>query len=634
MMMPLAFGMWLVHGGLIASVLGREGTGDIRTAFGTWFRILSIVTSSQALFAAIPPKAITESLFGSSFPVRFSYLLASPILIAERIKSRVKKITEAQMARGVNINGNIAERIKALTATLLPLILGLLSDIPAASMALDMKGLGFAKVRTSLKGKASPSTFVPKDLSGKTPVEAKNLKLLANDGTLLLSVPKLTVQKGGIALIAGESGSGKSIVSMFLAGAVPEHLNIKTDGDAKLFGESILSSDTLHISPYVQYVQQNAYLSVSGCTFSIFDECAFGPENLGAGISETFENVHSSLIAAGIENLKDKEPHLLSGGESQKCALSCALAMNPKLLILDEAFGKIHSSDIPKIMQNLKERCNKYGMSVIITAQENEPLKKYCTNFYHIKNKELASGLSDDRSSAIMPLYRSFYGKTEILSLRDISFKWTEESPFLFRSINTSIKDKERVVLVGPNGAGKSTLMRIAAGLLTPCEGEVLLHGTKLSFIKPKDRALKISFLFQDSECQMFHPTVYQETAFVLQGRGISEKEIQKRVQEALEEFGLWEYRDTHPLDIPSSERRMTALASIAVADPELLLLDEPTRDLDSKRRTMFENWLSQRQCAVLAISHDEAFSARAFHSCRHLDNGVLRCGFEAKGVA
>ena len=132
----------------------------------------------------------------------------------------------------------------------------------------------------------------------------------------------------------------------------------------------------------------------------------------------------------------------------------------------------------------------------------------------------------------------------------------------------------------------------------------------------------------------MFHPTVYQETAFVLQGRGISEKEIQKRVQEALEEFGLWEYRDTHPLDIPSSERRMTALASIAVADPELLLLDEPTRDLDSKRRTMFENWLSQRQCAVLAISHDEAFSARAFHSCRHLDNGVLRCGFEAKGVA
>lgn len=621
MTLPLAFGLWLVHGGVFFSLVRGEQVAANSGAFFLWLRIFAIVAAGQAWLSCVSTEDVIRCIFASNVSAKFGFLLASPLLLTEQIKQRLAQIEEAQLARGVNIHGSFAERVKSLCALLLPLILGLLGDLPSRSAALDMKGFGLAKKRTSLHASRGGAELPPLP-DAEQAVEVCSAAVASPSGDAeILNIPRFHLNRGGWALIAGGSGSGKSSLALLLCGAVPEHMPARVTGEIRVFGAEPVSA--LALSPYVQYVQQNPLLTLSGCTFTVREEIAFGLENIAADPADIEERVAEALALTEIEFLSERNPRELSGGELQKCAIACAVAMRPKLLILDEAFSRIHVKDRARIIKNLERWSERCSCAVVLLEQRQDLPVPESTQRWSLERGVLSCG---EGHSAVCewPVYSAGCGDAPVLELKNITFSWAEEGDELLHGISASVRRGERIALTGANGAGKSTLIRLAAGLLSPRSGTVTLNGTDVGTMKPSVRAPKIAFLFQDSERQIFHSTVREEVAFALRGLNMSAEEKDARVARALEAFSLTGKEEAHPLDLSSSERRMTGVASIAVTDFELLLLDEPTRDMDEEHQLIFERWLASQKSAVLAISHDPDFTERAFHRKWLLADGAL----------
>lgn len=753
-MAPLAFGFWLIHGGVFASLLG----GALQPArglwaFGLWLRILSVVAASRLWLASAPPPLLIRSLLASSLPASFAFLLASPLLLAEQIKARIEQIQEAQLARGVPVHGSFRERASSLTALLFPLVLGLLNDLPSRSAALDMKAFGLFRRRSSLFGGREPRVpRTPRPISrgghGETfrigeskkalggtdggdsfrePAEiAENaesrcasaspdsasapeaarppatadspgaLPLLALDDarfiapgadTPLVTVPALRLFPGEWMLLEGGNGAGKSTLATMLCGGVPEHRSGELSGRAELSGEPAASRTCLGWSPDVQFVQQNPQLSLSGCAFTLYEEVAFGPENLALPLSEIRERVDDALELFGMAHLKEHHPATLSGGEAQKAALASAAAMRPRLLLLDEAFSRIASADIPVLLERLRAWSAKHSTAVLLLERRGQPFERFCDRVGSFRDGVVlerdeetvgrsAAGRSrpeaapsvvrgdterfsagkrcgdDERASCgnagferddsegcarragrIPKASPVKEGATDLreegpalLRIRDLDFRWKGRSEPLLRSLNAELAAGERAALVGPNGAGKSTLMRLCAGLMTPERGDALLAGAPVSAMAPKERAARIGFLFQDAERQIFHSTVAEEVLFSLRDESLSPGERMERLDAALRATGLRGKEKGHPLDLNAAERRMVAVASIAVRGVDLLLLDEPSRDFDPRWQELFEEWLCSHSAAVLAISHDPDFVERLFPQVWELNQGRLLC--------
>ncbi len=197
-----------------------------------------------------------------------------------------------------------------------------------------------------------------------------------------------------------------------------------------------------------------------------------------------------------------------------------------------------------------------------------------------------------------------------LLELRNISYSYPGHNTCLLENINFSINN-ERIGLIGPNGSGKTTLFQIIMGLLKASEGEVLLEGTAMK-TETDFRKLrrKLGFLFQDSDDQLFSPTVLEDVAFGPLNLGANPDKAQKISIRTLEYLGLkgFEERITHKLS--GGEKKLVALATILSMQPKLLLLDEPSNNLDPATRERLINILRGLDQAHIIISHDLDFLA------------------------
>ena len=214
-----------------------------------------------------------------------------------------------------------------------------------------------------------------------------------------------------------------------------------------------------------------------------------------------------------------------------------------------------------------------------------------------------------------------------MLQLDNLTYRWPKSERDNISQISLAISSGEWVALVGDNGAGKSTLFRLAAGLLQPSYGQILFENTSLANYSAPERASKIGILFQEAEKQIFHSTVKDEVAFGLRRQKLSKDEIEQRTLQALEICHLVEVAHKHPLDLHSGQRRMVAVACLSAVAPKLLLLDEPSRDFDSRWMNYFEHWLylqKEQGTTVISISHDLDFVARHFDRALHLSAGKL----------
>lgn len=162
------------------------------------------------------------------------------------------------------------------------------------------------------------------------------------------------------------------------------------------------------------------------------------------------------------------------------------------------------------------------------------------------------------------------------LILEDVWFKYPDGEDYVLKGVGFGLRDSDLVIVRGPNGSGKSTLLLIAAGLLRPERGEVLMDGVPLEAQLPHARR-RIGITFQDPDDQLFNATVYDEIAFALRQLKYPEDEVREAVRRVAEALRIENLLRRSPYRLSGGEKVRVALASVLVYDPEVLLLDEPT---------------------------------------------------------
>ena len=222
-----------------------------------------------------------------------------------------------------------------------------------------------------------------------------------------------------------------------------------------------------------------------------------------------------------------------------------------------------------------------------------------------------------------------------VIEARGVWFGYTRRAPVL-RGASLRAGPGEVVALAGPTGCGKSTLLLVLAGLLRPSRGEVLLDGRPLHEQLPRARR-RIGVLFQNPDDQLFNPTVYDEIAYALRSLGVPEDEVRARVEETAERLGLQELLDRPPYRLSVGQRRLVALASILVYNPDVLLLDEPTANLDRYGVEAIANTIREaveQGKTVVMASHDLDTIAELSTETCILQDGRAECKPTLKALA
>lgn len=197
------------------------------------------------------------------------------------------------------------------------------------------------------------------------------------------------------------------------------------------------------------------------------------------------------------------------------------------------------------------------------------------------------------------------------LEVKELAFAYPDGHQALF-GINLKIAAGERVALLGPNGAGKTTFVMHLNGLHAAQHGEVIIDGEVIDTeAKESLRAIrgKVGIVFQDPDDQLFMPTVFDDIAFGPQNLGFSGKELEDKVLAALDRVGMSEFKDRPPHHLSFGQRRRVAVATVLAMSPSMLVLDEPSSNLDPASRRELAEILTSLPITMIMVTHDLPFA-------------------------
>ena len=212
---------------------------------------------------------------------------------------------------------------------------------------------------------------------------------------------------------------------------------------------------------------------------------------------------------------------------------------------------------------------------------------------------------------------------TPSLLVEDVAFAYPDGHQALF-GVDLRIEPGERVALLGPNGAGKTTLVLHLNGILRPGRGAITVAG--LPVTKPNLREIRsrVGIVFQDPDDQLFMPTVGEDVAFGPRNLGLPEAEVTARVDAALEQVGMAGYADRPPHHLSFGQRRRVAVATVLSMHPEVLVLDEPSSNLDPAGRRELAEVLESLPVTLLMVTHDLPYAMQLCPRSVVLDGGVV----------
>lgn len=190
-----------------------------------------------------------------------------------------------------------------------------------------------------------------------------------------------------------------------------------------------------------------------------------------------------------------------------------------------------------------------------------------------------------------------------MIEFRNVSFSYEDGHPVV-ENLSFHLRRGETVGLIGANGAGKSTIMKLLLGLLTG-QGEITVDGLPINKQNLSAIRQKVGFVLQDSDNQMFMPTVYEDMIFGPRNYGLSREETERRVDNVLNRLGLQELKHRYNHKISGGEKRMAAIATILAMEPDMILMDEPSTALDPVNRRTVINTIKDLPQTKLIASHD-----------------------------
>ena len=212
---------------------------------------------------------------------------------------------------------------------------------------------------------------------------------------------------------------------------------------------------------------------------------------------------------------------------------------------------------------------------------------------------------------------------TWALSIRNVSLRYAREAPYVLRNITLEVAPGERVAMLGLNGSGKTTLLHAIVGLL-PFEGKIAVCGTQLTQGTARHIRDRIGFLFGTPDDQILFPNVLDDVAFTLERRGIPREEARSKARQIMDQFGIAHLATQTPHRLSHGQVQRVALAGALIADPQLLLLDEPSAALDPVGREETAGLLASMKSAMLIVTHDLAFARATCNRFVMLVNGIL----------
>jgi energy-coupling factor transporter ATP-binding protein EcfA2 len=422
----------------------------------------------------------------------------------------------------------------------------------------------------------------------------------AGGGPPALSDVSLELEAGDVVALLGPSGSGKSTLIRALAGLVPHFHGGRFAGRVEVAGLDTRTTRPAELAGRVATVFQDPEDQV--VMARVANEVAFGLENLGTAPTEIWPRVDEALAAVDALHLRDRLTFELSGGELQRVCLASALALRPELILLDEPTSQLDSDGAERFLAAAEG----LGGAVVLSEQRIDRALSLATRVLFVEGGRLLLDAPRDEACEWLAAERPRYAPgaegsappapegdlRPILDLTGVSYAYSPGVLVLYE-VDLELRRGEVVVLEGPNGSGKTTLAKIIAGLLEPDSGQI-------------ERSGRVGLLLQDPGRYLVRESVLEEAALAVGGD-------RTRARAALSRVGLDALGERHPRDLSSGERERLGLAAVAVAEPDLLILDEPTRGIDPDRKAAIAAWLEDYASAgraVLVATHDRSFPA------------------------
>lgn len=477
-------------------------------------------------------------------------------------------------------------------------------------------------------------------MSSSNSFQCKNLNFRYDEyNPLILQDFSITFIPNEITLITGVSGSGKSTLCYILSGLYPEHGGILESGEILINGINIHSIPINERAKLIGMMFQNANLQF--CTDTPLNEIIFCLENIGIPKEEMDLIIERVLSHTEITHLKNYSLNTLSGGEKQRVALACSLAIGSKWLILDEPFANLDSESTEKFIKLLYDLKEEYEYSIIVIDHKISPWLDYMDKMIllGVNGCIISESVSKDNLSDYIKIFHDigieYPGDNYIsrvknnkpsktmMSLKDISVKYDE---YVLENLSLELERGKIYGITGKSGAGKSTLLKVISKNIE-YEGTITAHTHNQSKIFKKSRnELKIGYIFQDPQDQFLTNNVLDEIMLSLSANGINDDNIAK---DYLGKVNLWQYRNFSPYMLSQGQQRRLGVISVLAANYDILVCDEPTyaQDFMSVKEIM-DLILSvnmNKEMTVIIISHDKKLIEQYTDYSFELVDGILK---------
>ena len=466
----------------------------------------------------------------------------------------------------------------------------------------------------------------------------------------------LQVEQGDFLAIVGNNGCGKSTLCKALNGLIPQFITGEFSGRVQVCGLDTTATDIGTLACKVGYVYQDFENQIIRPT--VLDDASYACLNYA--LPDYLDRGRQALAQCGLQGREADFIWQLSGGQTHLLALAGVLSLQPEVLILDEPIAQLDPQHADRIYGVLRTLNEQYGKTILVIEHHTEYIADYCKHVLLLKDggvrwklptddalqrvEELqgcnifppqvtiaahrlrqAGELDAPRLPATVEEGRRVFARRPgapartpapalpagepVVQFRDVavSYRSVKGDPHtVYDGLDLTIRKGDKIALIGSNGAGKSTLMKMMVGLLKPDRGEVVLNGRDLRRAGPETLARQVSMVYQNPEDMFIKDSIEADIAYAMEVRGVPD--ARRRTEALLDRFRLTDLRGRDGRLLSGGQMRRASLAIGIALDPGILLLDEPTANLDIATRKEIMRTLEQMKEiteTVVIATHD-----------------------------